>query len=67
MTETALTKKQAILEMIQRMPENLSEDDVMYALYVRKAVERGIADAVSQQMKRSKESWANGTSPLDSN
>ena len=45
MTDKTLTKKQDILEMIQRMPESLSEDDVIYALYVRKSIERGIADA----------------------
>ena len=45
MADTTLTKKQAILEMIQRMPDSLSEDDVIYALYVRKSIERGIADA----------------------
>ena len=39
MADTTLTKKQAILEMIQRMPDSLSEDDVIYALYVRKSIE----------------------------
>jgi predicted transcriptional regulator len=42
---TIQTQKQAIIEMIQRMPEDASLDDVMYALYVRQAIERGIADA----------------------
>jgi predicted transcriptional regulator len=49
--------------MIERMPDNLSEDDVMYALYVRKAVERGIADAdagrfaTDEQVKRVLGKW----------
>ena len=45
MADATQTKKQAIIEMIGRMPDDLSEDDVIYALYVRKKIERGIADA----------------------
>jgi predicted transcriptional regulator len=45
MSELTKTKKQAIIEMIGRMPDDLTEDDVIYALYARKKVDRGIADA----------------------
>ena len=38
------TKKQEIIEMIQHMPDDLDEDDVMYALYVKTALDRGLAD-----------------------
>ena len=45
MTELAATTKQDILDMIARMPDDVTVDDVMYALYVRAAVDRGIADS----------------------
>ena len=31
--------------LVERLPENASWDDLMYEVYVRQAVERGIADA----------------------
>jgi predicted transcriptional regulator len=45
MTELAATTKQDILEMIERMPDDTTIDDVLYALYVRASVDRGIADS----------------------
>ena len=38
------TTKRDMLEMIERMPDDVSVEDVMYALYVRQAVDRGMAD-----------------------
>jgi predicted transcriptional regulator len=31
--------------LIDRLPENASWDDLMYEIYVRQAVERGLADS----------------------
>jgi len=45
MSEAAVNSKQAIIEMIKGMPDDVSADDVMYAIYVRQKVERGIDDA----------------------
>jgi predicted transcriptional regulator len=38
------TKKQA-LEMIKKMPEQATWDDIMYEIYVRKKIEAGIKAA----------------------
>lgn len=37
----ATTKKQA-LEMIKKLPEKATWDDIMYEIYVRKKIEAGI-------------------------
>jgi len=37
----ATTKKQA-LEMIKKLPERATWDDIMYEIYVRKKIEAGI-------------------------
>lgn len=38
------TKKQA-LDMIKRLPEKVTWDDIMYEIYVRKKIEKGIKAA----------------------
>ncbi len=38
------TKKQA-LELIRKLPEKVSWDDIMYEIYVRKKIEAGISAA----------------------
>lgn len=38
------TKKQA-LELIKKLPEKVSWDDIMYEIYVRKKIEAGIKAA----------------------
>ena len=40
----ATTKKQA-LEMIKKLPEKVTWDDIMYEIYVRKKIEAGIKAA----------------------
>jgi len=40
----ATTKKQA-LEMIKKLPEKATWDDIMYEIYVRKKIEAGIKAA----------------------
>jgi predicted transcriptional regulator len=43
------TKKQAV-EMIKRLPETASWDDIMYEVYVRKKLTQGIAAADEGQV-----------------
>ena len=37
--------KREAQRLVDQLPEQASWDDLMYAIYVRQAVERGIADA----------------------
>jgi hypothetical protein len=37
-----MTTKEAIIELIQRLPDDVSLDDVMHELYVRRSIEEGI-------------------------
>ena len=46
MSETAKAKAIAV---IQRLPEDVTLDDIMYALYFRQRVDRGIEEARSGQ------------------
>lgn len=36
--------KQAVLKMIERMPEQSSVEDIMYELYFRQRVDRGLKE-----------------------
>ncbi len=55
--------KRAAMELIDRMPDDVSLEEIMYRLYFRKRVERGIKEleegkTVSQaEMKRSLQQW----------
>src|SRR5688572_22910583 len=42
MARTELTRKELILRMVQKLPEDVSYDHVMYRLDVMKAIEIGI-------------------------
>jgi hypothetical protein len=59
----ATSPKQAALTLIQRMPENASLEEVMYNLYFRQRVDRGIRElgegkTVSHaEVKRSLAKW----------
>ena len=37
--------KQGALDMIKRLPGTVTWDDIMYEIYVRKKIERGIKEA----------------------
>ena len=37
--------KQAVLEMVHRLPEDASFEDIQYHLFVLQKIERGLADA----------------------
>ena len=51
--------KQAVLKMIERMPEQSSVEDIMYELYFRQRVDRGLTELAAgktishEQVKRS--------------
>ena len=59
----ALSAKQAAIEMIERMPDDVSFDDIMYALCVRQKVERSLRNAETgdvidhNDMKRDIAAW----------
>lgn len=37
-----MTTRDAVIEMIRRLPEDASVDDIMYELYVRRKVEESV-------------------------
>lgn len=39
------TVKEAVLDLVKRLPEECTWDDVMHELYVRQKIEAGIKDA----------------------
>ena len=55
--------KQAVLRMIERMPEEASVEDIMYELYFRQRVDRGLRELAAgktvshEQVKRSAAKW----------
>jgi hypothetical protein len=44
------TTKQAVLEMIERMPDDASIDEIMYALYFRQHVDEGLREAEDESV-----------------
>jgi len=40
----AMSNKEAAIQAIQRLPDDASFGDIMYAMYVRKKIERGLRD-----------------------
>jgi predicted transcriptional regulator len=58
-----MTNKQAILRTIEDMPENVSTEEVMYRLFVRERIARGLREiekgkTVShEQVRRSVARW----------
>jgi len=59
----ATSTKQAALRMIQRLPEDASLEEMMYELYFRQRVERGLRELNSgktvshSEVKRSLAQW----------
>jgi predicted transcriptional regulator len=39
-----MTTKEAVLELVQKLPDDCSLDDIQYHLYVLQTIERGQAD-----------------------
>ncbi|MCF6177745.1 MAG: hypothetical protein L3J71_18465 [Victivallaceae bacterium] len=46
--------KEQAHEMINRLPETATWDDLMHKIYVREAIERGLDDSNSGRTKRGK-------------
>jgi len=44
-TEARVTTKAKVQELLSRLPDDCSLEDVLYHLYVIQAIERGLADA----------------------
>ena len=59
----ATSTKQAALKIIQRLPEDTSLEEVMYELYIRQRIERGLRELDSgkttshHEVKRSLAQW----------
>ncbi len=45
MASTARTPKQQAHELLKQLPDNVTWDEVVYELAVRRSIERGLADA----------------------
>ncbi len=45
MAITSLTPKQQVHQVLARLPDDATWDQVVYELAVRRAIERGVADA----------------------
>jgi predicted transcriptional regulator len=63
-----LEAKQAVRELLARLPDDCSFEDILYHLYVIRAVERGLEDAdVGREISheevghRLREEWVSGT------
>jgi hypothetical protein len=49
-----MTTKETVRAILDRLPDNCSIDDVLYQLYVVRAVHRGDADAAGRTVLRSR-------------
>jgi predicted transcriptional regulator len=58
------TTKQDVIEMLQRMPDDVTLEDIMYAISVRQHVDEGLRDIAEgrtvshEEVKRSLAKWA---------
>ncbi len=50
--------KREAQRLVEKLPENASWDDLMYEIYLRQAVERGIADADAGRVVSHEEAMA---------
>ncbi|HXG66022.1 MAG TPA: hypothetical protein VNO70_13050 [Blastocatellia bacterium] len=48
--ETINVKEEA-RRLIDRLPENITWDDLMHEIYVRQAIEKGIADSAAGRVR----------------
>ena len=44
-------EKEEAHRLIERMPQNATRDDLMHEIYVREAIERGLADSKAGRTK----------------
>lgn len=52
---STLIEKEQAHKLIDRMPANATWDDLMHEIYVREAIERGLADSMAGRTKDVKE------------
>ncbi len=52
---TTVMKKESAHKLIDRMPQQATWDDLMHEIYVREAIERGLADSKAGRTKDVKE------------
>ncbi|NHQ60833.1 hypothetical protein G9409_09615 [Chlorobium sp. BLA1] len=52
---STLMKKEEAHKLIDLMPANATWDDLMHEIYVREAIERGLADSKAGRTKEVKE------------
>jgi len=45
-----MTQKERIMELIRKLPDDVSTEDVMEAIYFQDVVDRGLADAEAGRM-----------------
>jgi predicted transcriptional regulator len=63
----AVTKKQAAVELIQQMDDDASLEDIMYELYFRQRIDRGLEQlergetVTHAEVKRSVSQWLRST------
>lgn len=52
---STVMEKEEAHRLIERMPQNATWDDLMHEIYVRKAIERGLADSKAGRTKNVRE------------
>ena len=52
---SSLMEKEQAHKLVDRMPENATWDDLIYEIYVREVIERGLADSRAGKTKDVKE------------
>ena len=52
---SSLMEKEQAHKLVDRMPENATWDDLIYEIYVREVIERGLADSRANRTKDVKE------------
>ena len=52
---SSLMEKEQAHKLVDRMPENATWDDLIYEIYVREVIERGLADSRVNRTKDVKE------------
>jgi hypothetical protein len=64
-----MVTKAELHQLVDSLPDEPTEDDILYALYIRRSIELGIEDwkagrVVSlEEMKRGIEKWQQSTGP----
>ncbi|MBI3267803.1 MAG: hypothetical protein HYZ53_02180 [Planctomycetes bacterium] len=48
---STVMKKEEAHRLVEQMPENATWDDLMHRIYVREAIEKGLADSAAGRTK----------------